>query len=163
MPFDEEEELEIPQKIAIKKVSSQKSIFDSHPKKPSKEDLEKRVQDYQDKDFTIKTQAAELTAQFKKMMADKTLKKNKSIFAAELEQELLSKMIDLGIKINDDPDQKHESMGSMSWIILLFRTCLYQRDRINELEFTLSQIDKKINATISKEISARLDNKKVDE
>jgi hypothetical protein len=159
--FDDDENDSKIKKSNLKQVSAQKSIFDSMPKKPSQDDLNRKVQDIQDKDMSFKVTAMDLTSQYKKSIADKTLKQNKSVFAAELEQELVGKMIQLGLQINDDEMQKHNGSGSMGWIILLLKTCLYQRDRINDLEHTLFQFDKKIESVISKEIQRILDSKKI--
>jgi hypothetical protein len=59
------------------------------------------------------------------------------------------------MEINVDPIEK-EGMGSLTWITLLFTTCLSQRDRLNKLEYSLSLLDKKID-------SVGLDKKKTSE
>ena len=141
-PFDEEEEQPDPKLIAPKNVSTQKSIFDSLPKKPTKEDFERKIKDIEDKGFSHKTNATELALQFKKAMEDKTLYINKSVFARELEKEILSKMINLAIDINEDENEK-EGMGTLSWVTLLLKTCFAQRDKINEIEYRISQLEAK--------------------
>lgn len=166
MPFDDEDN-EQPslqsQKIGLKNVSAQKSIFDSLPKKPSAEEFDKKVQKYSKQYDSYKEQAAILSQKFQKLIVDKTLKQNKTVFSAEIEQDVLKEMIDLAVAINNDGNVKDEGTGSLNWIIVLLRTCLYQRDRINSLEYALSQIDKKIENTIFKEINKALDKKKVSE
>lgn len=167
MPFDEEDNDQPSiksQRVGLKKVSSQKSIFDSMPKKPTQEDLEKKVKKIQEKDSAYKLKAAELVMQFKKAMEDKTLPTNKSIFSQELEKEILSNMVQLAIDINNDPNE-HEGMGSLSWITLLLRNCFSQRDKINKLEYMISQLEIKadpatLSELITKEINRVLDNKK---
>jgi len=158
MPFDEEEE-SVPQKpkIGLKNVSSQKSIFDSIPKKPSQEDFDKKVKEVQEKSNGYKQRAADLAINFKKLMEDKTLLQNKNIFATELERELLSKMIQLAVEINNDPNEQ-EGMGSLGWITLLFKTFFAQRDKINYLEYRLFQLEKKLEpANLSSLIEKELD------
>ena len=54
-------------------------------------------------------------------------------------------MVQLGIDINNDPNEQ-EGMGSMTWITLLLKICLSQKDRINQLEYSVSQMEKKISA-----------------
>lgn len=104
-----------------------------------------------------------MSSQFNQIMNDKTLKQNKNIFAREMERELLTKMAQLAIEVNND-QHEHEGMGSLSWIILLLKTCLNQRDKINQLEFSFSQLEKKLDSgAISKEIQEALDKKKVSE
>lgn len=165
MPFDEEENNEqstYSQKVSLKNVSTQKSIFDSQLKKPSTEEFEKKVQKIQEKKISYKTKAADLALQFNKAMADKTLKSNKTIFSSEIEQDLLSKMIQLALEINTDPIEQ-EGMGSLTWITLLLKTSFAQRDKINLLEYSLSQIEKKIELLVAKEVAQSLDKKKNNE
>jgi len=144
MPFNEEEDLtlKVP-KIGLKNVSSQKSIFDAKPKKPSQEDFDHKVQKIQETNSGYKAKAAELALQFRKLLEDKTLLQNKNVFARELEKEILTNMAELAIEINNDPHEQ-EGMGSLGWVILLLKTVLSQRDRINNLEYTISLLDKKI-------------------
>src|SRR5271157_700187 len=88
------------QKIGLKKVSSQKSVFENIPKKPSPEDFERQVQDVQQRQSTYKTRAADLVVQFNKVMADKTLRNNKNPFQQEVEKELLRNMVQLAQEVN---------------------------------------------------------------
>jgi hypothetical protein len=73
-------------------------------------------------------------------------------------------MLQLAIEINTDPNEQ-EGMGSLTWITLLFKTCLAQRDRLNEMEFTLVTLQNKFDSSaltdfINKEITKALDKKK---
>lgn len=164
MPFDEEPDETIPsKKKELKKVSTQKSIFESMPPRPSHEDFEKRVSNIQEKSTGYKAKAADLSSQFIKILSDKTLKQNKSIFAAEVEREVLSKMINLAVEINGDIHEQ-DGMGSLSWITLLLKICLAQRDRLNQLEYAVSVLEKKcdpaaLSVLIGKELQG-LDKKK---
>ena len=111
-----------------------------------------------------KKRAAELFVQFQKTVSDKTLPQNRNIFNAEAEKEMLQNMLQLAGEINNDPNEQ-EGMGSLTWITLLLKTCLSQRDRMNELEYTISMLQKKYESTamtdyISKEIAKALDKKK---
>jgi hypothetical protein len=151
---DDEDQLVAPPKVGLKKISSQKSIFESMPKKPTQEDLNDNVKQVQNRVASHTNKAADLVLQFKKAMEDKVLFENKSIFAHEFEKEILTNMVTLAIDINNDPNEK-EGMGSLSWITLLLRNCFAQRDKINKLEYLISQQDKKIE-----EIILALDSKK---
>lgn len=171
MPFDEEDDDSNPsiqsKKVGLKNVSSQKSIFDNIPKKPTQEDLDNRVKKVQARASHYKAKAADLASQFNKAMADKTLQQNKNMFQQELEKDLLGQMIQLAIEINNDPNEK-EGMGSLSWITLLLKTAFSQRDKINKIEYAVSQLEKKsdpavMTELVSKEISNALDNKKKSE
>lgn len=158
MPFDEEENNDISpsNKKGLKKVSTQKSIFESMPHKPSSEEFEKRVQNIQEQSVSYKAKAADLSSKFVKLLSDKTLKQNKSIFLIEMERDILSQMISLAVEINNDPHEQ-EGMGSMGWITLLLKICLAQRDRLNQLEYNVSILEKKcdpaaISVLIGKEL-----------
>ena len=162
MPFDEENLEQILNKKNLKKVSSQKSIFDNSFKKPTQDEFDIKVKDIQDRALGYKQKAAEYSANFKKIVNDKTLQENRSVFATEFESELLGGMVNLAIQINTDPNEQ-EGMGSLMWAILLLKTCLSQRDRINKLEYTILQLEKKIDPVtfkdvLTKEISKALDN-----
>jgi hypothetical protein len=164
MPFDEDEVKPSKQseKIGLKgKVSGQKSVFDGQPKKPSPAEFSEQVKEVSQRASTYKQKASELAVQFNRAMVDKTLTSNRNVFGVDAEQELLLNMVRLAQEVNADPNER-EGEGSLSWIILLLKTCFTQRDRINQLEYTVSQIDKKY-AALSKEIAtlgAKVDTKK---
>ena len=145
MPFDEEEDKPSvqSQKIGIKKVSSQKSMFDKIPKKPTQAQLEQNVKQIVDNKSSYKEQAAQLSFQFKNIMKDKTLEENKNVFVRETEQEVLAEMIKLAVTVNND-EYEDEGMGSLMWVILLLKTTLWQKDRINHLEYDNSELRKKV-------------------
>ena len=70
-------------------------------------------------------------------------------------------MIKLAVDVNNDPNEQ-EGMGSLMWIVLLLKTLLMQRDRINQLEYVVSQLEKKndfslIENKIINEINLALD------
>jgi len=166
MPFDEEDNDQASshsKKVGLKNVSSQKSIFDSMPKKPTQEEFDHKVKKVQEKASHYKSRAADLASQFNKAVADKTLPQNRNMFQQEMERDLLGQMIQLAIDINNDPNEK-EGMGSLSWITLLMKTCFAQRDKINKLEFMVTQLEKKCDSPVLNDlISKALDSKKKSE
>lgn len=145
MPFDEEDDLDVlPSKNqGLKKVSSQKSIFDEMPKKPNQQDFDKRVKSSQEKILGYKSSAGELSKKYINLLQDKTLKQNKSLLVRQMEQEIIASMVQLAIDINNDP-QEQEGMGSLSWVTLLLKVCLSQNLRMNELEYNISLLENKI-------------------
>lgn len=145
MPFDDDEQEQQP-KVGLKK-NNQKSIFDSMQKKPSKEDFDNNVKVLQEKSSQYKERTADLAIKFSKTVADKTLQQNKNLFQTELENDLLRNMVKLAQEINSD-DSEREGEGSLSWITLLLKTCFNQRDKINKLEYNLTQLNKKIDAAL---------------
>jgi hypothetical protein len=141
MPFDEEEEdFESPKKSGLKKISSQKSIFENIPKKPSQKDFEDRVKYTQNKLSFYQESVADLSKKYINILQDKTLKQNKNPFSKQMEKETISLMIKLAQDINNDPNES-EGMGSLSWITLLLKVCLSQNLKINELEYKISKLE----------------------
>jgi hypothetical protein len=147
MPFDEEEvkPSKQSQKIGIKTVSSQKSVFESQPKNPTPQEFEQKVQQVHEKLSTYKIRASELVLQFNKAMVDKTLPENKNMFQKEVELDLLRNMVKLAQEINNDV-KENEGEGSLSWITILLKNSFNQRDRINKLEYVISQMERKLSA-----------------
>jgi hypothetical protein len=148
MPFDEEDnDQQSVQsgKLGLKKVSSQKSIFDSIPKKTTPDEFERNVKKVQERVSNNKSRAADLAFQFNKAMQDKTLPQNRNMFQQDMERDLLKQMVELAVIINND-GKEQEGMGSLSWITILLRTCFSQRDKNNVLEYRLSQLEKKLDS-----------------
>jgi hypothetical protein len=144
--------------------SQGQSMFDNKRRKPTQQEFQQQVQQSQDTQSGYKKRAAELFVQFQKSMADKTLPQNRNVFNAESEKEILQNMIVLAAEINSDPNER-ESEGSLTWIVLLLKTCFNQRDRLNELEYNIALLNKKLDPTtmsdfINKEIAKALDKKK---
>lgn len=166
-PFDEEPKEPRENKVTLKQVSSQKSMFDDKPKRPTQQEFQQQVHSSQERSSSYKKRASDLAIQFAKTMSDKTLPQNKNIFVKESQRELLQNMVQLARDINNDPNEL-ESDGSLIWIVVLFNTCLDQRDRINQLEYALSKNTERLESSalsdfISKEITRVLDAKKVSE
>jgi hypothetical protein len=164
MPFDEEDPKEFVPKLGLKQVNGPKSMFDGKPRKPTQQQFQQQVQEVQEKQSGYKKRASELFIQFNRMMVDKTLPENRNIFNIESEKEVLQNMLQLAEEINNDPNEK-EGMGSLTWITLLFKTCLSQRDRLNELEYSITVLQKKTDFSVladfvNKEIVKALDKKK---
>lgn len=170
MPFDDDYKKlsDQPAQSGVKNVSSQKSIFDNKPRKQTQQEFDQRVKNVEEVKSGYKSQTAELGVSFNKLMADKTLVENKNILAQDMEREVLVRMVRLAEAINNDPAEEKDGNGSLSWVALLLKTCLNQRDRINQLEYELSKIKQAttpmaLSVVINKEISAALDKKKVSE
>lgn len=162
--FDEDPKEPRENRVKLKQVSSQKSMFENMPKrKTTQQEFRQQVHEGQERSSSYKIRAAKLVQDFSKIMTDKTLPDNKSIFAKEVERELLGQMMQLAIEINNDSIEQ-EGMGSLSWIVVLFNTCLAQRDRLNFLEFKLDKMERTISSTnltdfINKEVNKILDKK----
>lgn len=166
-PFDETPKEPRENKVTLKKVSSQPSMFDNKPKKPTPQEFQEQVREVQERSSGYKKRASELAVQFSRMMADKTLPQNRNVFSNEAKRELLQNMVQLAKDINNDPNEL-EGDGSLILSIVLFNTCFDQKDRINQLEYALTQVQAKLDSSvitdfISKEIAKVLDKKKSSE
>jgi len=147
MPFDEETKRDFVPKVGLKQQAGQASMFDNKPKQPTQQEFEQQVQVSQERLSGYKKRAAELFLAYDKALNDKTLPQNRNTFIIESEREIMTNMIQLAIEVNGDPTEE-EGMGSLTWIACLLKTCLSQRDRINELEYSVSQFQKKMSPTI---------------
>lgn len=154
MPFDEEEEMPTiqSQKIGLKQVSTQKSIFETMPKKPTQAEFTDKVNHFQERQSFNKTKAVYFSSQFKKFMTDKTLSSNKNTFQSELEIDFLRDMINWAQDANENVSER-EGEGSLSLITLLLNNAFRQRDKINKLEYSVSQLEKKFDALDKKKNS----------
>lgn len=131
-----------PRKTGLK-ITNEKSLLSSVPKQPTKEDFERKAAEVNQQLNAYSERAVDLALQFKKALEDKTLLQNKTPFALDAERELLSKLTQLGQDMNTDEYEK-EGQGSLGLVILLFRSVLIQRDKINALEYALSKLEQEV-------------------
>jgi hypothetical protein len=150
-PFDEEdqEEVRYPSKDGLKNVGSQKSIFDHIPLKPKQADLDQKVKEIQERETGYKMRAAELAVDFNKIIKDKTLRINKNVIQRDIEKDLIDRMINFAFEVNQDRLELDGS-GSVSLILLLLKTTLFQRDQINELEYNQVRLQKALDVLSAK-------------
>lgn len=127
------------------KINNSKSIMNNIPKKPNPVEIEAKAREAIDRSEGYNSEVANLVSMFKKTLEDKTLADNKSSLSLDAEKELIGKMIDLAININNDPNQR-EGMGSVGLIIVLLKSILDHRDKVNKLSYDMLQSDRKINS-----------------
>lgn len=144
------------------KISNKNSIFNALPKKPNPAEFQRQVQESQEVTMGYELEAAQLAAMFQKLLEDKTLPENKNQLALESERELIGKIVEIAVKLNNDENEK-EGMGSVGASILLFRAVLFQKDKINTLEYNLAQAEKKIKSLTEKIELPAVDSKKSNE
>lgn len=145
MPFNDDDDADLvsslnSKKTNIKNVSSEKSIFEKE-KRPTKEALNNRAEAIEEKKYTYKDRGHEISLLFRDIMSDKTLPDKRSVFSKTRELDLLKKMLDLAIDVNNDENEGN-CMGSLSLISMLVNNSYHQRDRINYLEYKLSEFIK---------------------
>lgn len=168
MPFDEEEEQAVTERVKLKQVSSQKSIFDNQEKKPSKEDLEAKANVVENRINSNKVKGSQLATKFKKIMTERTLLENKSVFEKDAEKELLTDLISFANELNNDPNES-EGIGSLALISIILKNLIDTRDRINKLEYNLLFVEKSLKQELSSinkkisEISGLLDKTKTND
>jgi hypothetical protein len=126
----------------LKQVSSKASIFDNKPKIPSAEKFKEVVDQNQEQDIAYKKQFAELAQKFIDMINDTTLSEQKGVVKKDLERETLARMLKLAEQANNDPNQP-ESAGSLAWITILLKTCLIQRNKLNEMSYKIHLLETK--------------------
>ena len=83
--------------------------------------------------------------QFMGLLKDRTLPTNKTTMAKEIEQQVTVDLTNSALAINQD-ETEVEGMGSIALINLLFKVSLAQRDRLNEIEYELLQLKKKLSS-----------------
>lgn len=139
MPFDD---AEVKPKVSVKQQGA-KSMFDNTPKKPSKQEFEKKAEEVNKQLNSYPERASETVPLFLKLLEDKTLPDNKNVFANDLEREIITKLVDLALDMNAD-EFTRDGEGSVNMIAFLFRCFLIQRDKINSLDYTIKQLKDEI-------------------
>ena len=150
MPFESDYDDIDENKNRVAPKLNKPSIFDNRPKKPSKEDFESSVREIESNKRSYKQRAATLVMEFNKLLTQDTLPQNKTVFEIEHEKDLLTKMIELAVELNSDPNEMEQG-GSINWITVLLKVCFYQRDKINLLSWKLESEIKKINDRLDKQ------------
>jgi hypothetical protein len=107
------------------------------------QELNTRVDGIESKARQSKIRASKLAVAFKKLLEDTTLSKHKTVLQQEMELQVISDMAALAQELDNDPDEL-EGIGTLSWVVQLLKLALKQRDRSNELEYRLEQIEKEM-------------------
>jgi hypothetical protein len=113
------------------------------PKTNVKEKFEEVVKETSDKNDRVKFDAYELSSKFVKILQDTTLEKNKGPIQKEHEKDVVGKLINIAIDLNNDETQK-EGIGSIGLATLLFNCVLKQRNILNELRYEKSILEERI-------------------
>jgi len=87
---------------------------------------------------------------FIELITDKTLIENKGSIALHAENQVVSDLAKLAIDMNNDETQD-EGMGSIGLLVLMFKTALSQRNRINALEYKLQKLEKNPSSVQSRD------------
>lgn len=157
MPFEDDDENKKFAANKGSKLDNSKSMFANKPKKPTQKEFEQSINESQKRNLDYKERATELVSSFRKTLDDKVLPQNKSVFSLDAEKELLQKLVNLGVDMNTDPHED-EGMGSMGLIGLLFRSLLIQRDKINNLDYTVNKLEKQVAIMLSSSVDSGTSN-----
>lgn len=144
------------------KINNKNSILNTLPKKPNPQEFQQKVQETQDKIMAYEEEASQLAAMFQKLLEDRTLPDNKNLISQEADRDLIGKIVEVAVKLNNDENEM-EGMGSVGTAILLFRAVLLHKDRINKLEYALLQAEKKIKSLSDKIDLPTIDKQKSNE
>lgn len=136
MPFDDEKPVEPKKgKIGIKKLGN--SIFDNKVKKPSVQEFNQKILEKEDNNIQDITDVNKITLDLLYLFKDKTLNTNKNQFAFSKENEIIEKFIMFCADKNNANEE-----GSLTGMALLIKLLLEQKNRINELEYSLHNLNK---------------------
>ncbi len=119
------------------KINNTNSQFSSQ--KEEKEKFENQIERSQQQVSQESEEARELGMKMIKILGDKTLKENKGQIARNLEQSVISSLQELATRINN---KSESSEGSVMLFTIAISGCMRMRDRMNELEYKISQVQK---------------------
>jgi len=141
MPFDDDDDTEI--KGPVRKISLKK-VNPPQPERPStKEIFEQQAEQKFSQIEDYKQKIWDLSIKYKSFIESKILPENRGPITSNLEKEVLDKLVQLSLDMNEDETQE-QGVGSTALCMLLMKCMLIQRDIINSLNFKLEQIEQKI-------------------
>ncbi len=83
-----------------------------------------------------------LISAFWNLINSKELEENKGPNRIKLESNIVSQLIQFGIETNNDLKEEDDGMGSIYLITLCLRSLIKQKERMNQLEYRLSLLEK---------------------
>jgi hypothetical protein len=121
--------------------SRSRFVKKSEEKKQIEANFNEQVSEHQEQQSALVKKTAELTLQFNQFIKDSTLKENKGPIQLEMEKQICKDIVTLSLELNQDQTQA-EGIGSAGVNLLLLKIVMYQRDKINELGYKLSKLEK---------------------
>lgn len=92
----------------------------------------------------------DLSIKYKSFIESKVLPENRGPIAINVEKEVLDKLVQLAIDMNED-ELHQQGVGSTALCMLLMKCMLIQRDIVNTLYFKVEQLEKKVLSGIKQE------------
>jgi len=125
------------------KLDNSKSRFTrkNEEEKKNQADFNNSVSEYQVQQTEIIKKSADLTSKFMDIIKDTTLNENKGPIQKQIEQQICRDLTDLSLELNQDQTQP-EGIGSAGMTLLLLKIVLLQKDKINELGYKISKLEK---------------------
>lgn len=115
--------------------------------KPTQEQFEGEVSEYQKEQAIMQQKITGLAKQFIDFIKDKTLNENKGPILLDMEKTVPKQLSEVSLKIDNDETTQEICLGSNGLILLLLKTSLIQRDIINELSFRVSKLEKLVESS----------------
>ena len=135
--FDEDENDFKPKKGL--KISQSKTVAPNDNKKKIEENFHQQVEEIEKNKKEYQSDLNYLSTQVIRMIQDKTLARNKNNLQKDNEKSNLEQIVNLARELDIDENEPINA-GSISLITLILALSLKQRDRLNELEFEVSQL-----------------------
>lgn len=141
-----------------------KKKLDPNKSRFAKESVEKKsfqemAQEVHDKKMTYHQKMFELGNKYVEVLKDQTLPENKGPIAVSLENEILTNLINLAIRLNNDEvEEPRAGMGSVSLLTLTLKYLVKLRDASNIKEFNQIQKIASLEArikTLEEKLSSR--------
>ena len=93
-----------------------------------------------------KQKALELSQSFLELLKNKTLLQNKGPLEQNLEKDIIKKLTEFAIEINNDPNEL-EGMGSVGINVILLKSLLNFRDALNAAEYKIYLLEQQIKTS----------------
>jgi len=87
----------------------------------------------------------QIAKEFLDAVRSKVLPSNRGTLGDGHEKMLRDRFVALVTALNNDPNERFDGTGSSFALKVIMRVALLQRDRINELEYRLQELEKKVS------------------
>lgn len=141
IPFEDDEN---PPQFTPKrtlKITNERSSIKANASKP--EDFRNKIAEILSKEDERNKLAFDLTQKYLAILKNKTLDEAKNIIIRDGEKSSIKDLIDF-IRIVNSDENMEENIGTMSLLTTILHCMLLQRDRINELEYQFSKLNREV-------------------
>jgi hypothetical protein len=135
------------------KLKSRNSIQKAQEEKEREEykakfeqNADRTVQFHDDKSKRI----LKVISSYMQLIDDRTLVRNRGSIANDVEREIREQIINLAVDLNNDETEEEDGKGSIVVLIAVTKALMKYRDRLNELEYTVKQLQKDFSNLSSK-------------